>query len=634
MDILFTIILMLTIVLASNVINKFIPQIASPIIQILLGLLFALFNGSFHLTIESELLFALFVAPLVYYSGRMINRKIMWQIKKEIANMAILLVFISCITVGFLLHAVIPVISIASGIVLIASLGPTDDVAIDTIERNYKIPGSLLELLKGESVFNDVSSIIIFQIGLEMIESGSFSIGGSILEFLKMSLGGIFIGALCSVIKGLFTRWLCSQGIVNQTTHVLTGILTPVFIYCLAEHIGVSGILAIFISGLISPMDYPTDNPDVAQITFSINNIWDIASFTLEGLVFIILGMEIPGITSLLWNSSFSVNTTFIFAAVAICFTALLFIRFAWYELTMPEKNLHSGLIFALSGARGAVTMASVSSIPLILDNGSVFPQRDLFITIALGVVLLSIFVAHFILPFFVAKKDIHENHTVSNEVYLNVLQMVTKNLRGLCTDQTQNEITLVLQGYQQRIRQLENEGHMGEMEYFISKSLDKDIIFWKKECITKMFLSKEISKNTYEYFQECFQKTEELSNIKKASQVKHRILRSLPKNKLNRQEISKAVNACNEYVYQKLAANPYHAIDPEIERLHEYEQMRPGHTHHRQEIDKEQYNYYKKAGLHMERDLLQKEYEHGNLSKESLVSMKNNIAMLEMQIE
>ena len=177
MDILFGIIIMLMAVLASNIINKFIPQIAAPIIQIILGILLALFSGSFQFRIESELLFAVFVAPLVYYSGRMINRKVMWKIRKEIANMAILLVVVSCVIVGILLHLFIPAVTIASGIVLIASLGPTDDVAIDTIERNYKIPGSLLELLKGESVFNDVSSIIIFQIGLQMIEAGKFSAG-------------------------------------------------------------------------------------------------------------------------------------------------------------------------------------------------------------------------------------------------------------------------------------------------------------------------------------------------------------------------------------------------------------------------------------------------------------------------
>lgn len=201
MEILFGIMIMLMAVLLSNIINKFIPQIATPIIQIILGILLSLFDKSIHLTIEPELLFAVFVAPLVYYSGRMIDRKAIWKIRKQIANMAILLVVISCLLVGLLLHLIVPAITIASGIVLIASLGPTDDVAIDTIERNYTIPGTLLELLKGESIFNDVSSIIIFQIGLQIIESGKFSVSDSLFTFLKMSLGGVFIGAICSVIK-------------------------------------------------------------------------------------------------------------------------------------------------------------------------------------------------------------------------------------------------------------------------------------------------------------------------------------------------------------------------------------------------------------------------------------------------
>ena len=633
MDILFGIIIMLMAVLASNIINKFIPQIVAPIIQIILGILLALFSGSFQFRIESELLFAVFVAPLVYYSGRMINRKVMWKIRKEIANMAILLVVVSCIIVGILLHLFIPAVTIASGIVLIASLGPTDDVAIDTIERNYKIPGSLLELLKGESVFNDVSSIIIFQIGLQMIEAGKFSAGNSIWEFLKMSLGGVFIGAICSAVKVFFTRWLCSQGIVNQTTHVLTGILSPILIYCLAEHMGVSGILAIFIAGLISTVDYPDDNPDVAQITFTVNNFWEVVSFALEGLVFVILGLEIPEIIEKLWNGNFTVSAGMIFYAVLLCFAALLLVRFFWYELTMPQKDFHAGLVFALSGARGAVTMASVSSIPLTLGNGNLFPQRDLLITISMGVVILSIIVAHFILPFFVEKKELHGGHNVPDTVYLKVLQTVEKNIEKLGTQDSQQETVLVVQSYQERIRHLEKEGKMGEMEYDVAKSVDKEILRWKKECINRMYHLGEISQRTYEHFSECFQKSDEPNGIKNIIHARRRISKAFRKNELDREEFSEVLNQCNEYVYQKLSARRYHATEPELERLQEYEHLRSEHTRHKGKIDKEQYNYLKKAGLHMERDLLQKEYEEGNLTKESLNYMKKNITMLEMQI-
>lgn len=633
MEILFGIMIMLMAVLLSNIINKFIPQIATPIIQIILGILLSLFDKSIHLTIEPELLFAVFVAPLVYYSGRMIDRKAIWKIRKQIANMAILLVVISCLLVGLLLHLIVPAITIASGIVLIASLGPTDDVAIDTIERNYTIPGTLLELLKGESIFNDVSSIIIFQIGLQIIESGKFSVSDSLFTFLKMSLGGVFIGAICSVIKIFLTRWICSQGIVNQTTHVLIGVLSPVLIYCLAEHMDVSGILAIFISGLISSADYPKDNPDVAQITFSINNFWEVISFTLEGLVFVILGIEIPDIAINLWTGIFSVSTELVFVAIILCFIALLLVRFLWYELTMPQKSFYGGIVFALSGARGAVTMASVSSIPLVLDSGNIFPQRDLLITISMGVVILSILAAHFVLPIFVTKKELHGGHNVSDAVYLNVLRKVEKNIEKLCTDGTQKEMVLVLQSYHERIHHLEKEESMSELEYDMAKSVDKEILSWKKECINQMFHLGEINQTTYEYFSECFQKTDGQNNLKNIMHMKHKISRAFRKNELDKEEFSNVLNKCNEYVYQKLSARKYHATEPELDRLQEYEYMRSECSHHIREIDKEQYNYYKKAGLHMERDLLQKEYEQGNISKESLNYMKKNITMLEMQI-
>ena len=633
MDILFGIIILLMAVLASNIINKFIPQIAAPITQIILGVLLICLTPSFRVAINSEILFALFVAPLVYYSGRTINRKVMWKIRGSIANMAVLLVVVSCGIAGLFLHTLIPAISIASGVVLIAALGPTDDVAVDTLERNYHIPGNLLELLKGESVFNDVSSIIIFQIGLEMIESGKFSIGNSLFMFLKMSLGGVLVGLLCSLLKMFFAWWLCSQGIVNQTTHVLLGVITPILFYCIAEHLDVSGILAIFVSGLVSSSDYPDDNPDVAQITFAINNFWEMGAFTLEGLVFVILGMEIPDIAKNLWQNQFSIQTETLFLVVLFCFIVLLAIRFFWYELTMPQKDFQSGLIFALSGARGAVTMASVSSIPLVLANGSVFPQRELLITIAMGVVLISILVAHFVLPIFVEKKDLHGNQSVSDEIYLKILKSVEAQIRELDDGKSSNELGLVLQSYRERIQHLERENSLEKSEHDRMAALDKEILLWKKECIEQLYQSGKISENTYGTFAEYFLRMEQPSNRKMLKQLQHKVTRAFRNKELDRKEFSAALNQCDEVVYQKLLVHQKDAAGGELERLQEYERIRAQHEHYTPTINKEQYNRYRKIGLEMERDLLQSEYEQGNLTKDGLNSMKNNIALLEMQI-
>ncbi len=633
MDILFGIMILLMAVLASNVINKFIPQIAAPIIQIVLGILLICLVPSFRVAINAEILFALFVAPLVYYSGRTINRKVMWKIRGSIANMAILLVVVSCAVAGLFLHMLVPTISIASGVVLIAALGPTDDVAVDTLERNYHIPENLLELLKGESVFNDVSSVIIFQIGLEIIEYGKFSISNSLFVFLKMSLGGILVGMLCSLLKMFFARWLCSQGIMNRTTHVLLGILTPILFYCIAEHWGVSGILAIFVSGLISSSDYPDNNPDVAQITFSINNFWEMSAFTLEGLVFVILGTEIPDIVKNLWQNQLSVHTGAIFLVVLLVFAILLAIRFFWYALTMNQKDLQSTLIFALSGARGAVTMASVSSIPLLLADGSSFPERELLVTIAMGVVLISILVAHFILPAFVEKKDLHSNQAVSDAIYLQILKSVETQIREIDNGEVSHELSLVLQSYRERILHLERESVLGKSEHDKMAALDKEILFWKKECVEQLYRSGKISKITYDTFGEYFLRMEQPKGRKMLKQLQHKVTRAFRNKELDREEFSATLNKCDVIVYQKMLAHQKEATGVELERLREYEKICSEHEHHTTAINKDQYNRYRRIGLEMERKLLQNEYERGHLSKAGLKTMKNNIALLEMQI-
>ena len=163
MHIVFCIMIMLAAVLLADIIGKFFPRVPTPILQIILGVLITFLPISHGMEIEHEIFHFLFVAPLAYYGGMEMNKKVMWQMKKSVANMAVLLVILSGILVGGLIHALIPAVSLATAFTLMASLSPTDHIAVDNVERHSHVPENLMEMLKGESVVAEVTSVILFQ---------------------------------------------------------------------------------------------------------------------------------------------------------------------------------------------------------------------------------------------------------------------------------------------------------------------------------------------------------------------------------------------------------------------------------------------------------------------------------------
>ena len=343
------ILVLLLSILFSNIISRFIPKLSVPIIQILMGAIIAILHPQFIIELDPHIFLVVFIAPLLFYDGKNSDKRSLWNQRKDIILMALALVFITVILVGFLINKLSPSISLAAAFALAAALSPTDYVAVSALSKKISLPKKVIHLIEGEGLLNDASGIVSFKFALAAALTGTFSIFDATANFVLVAIGGIIVGFILEQILIYFEIFIRNLGMEDITIELFLQILTPYIIYVISEEIfKVSGILAVV---------------DVVIITLALH------------------------IIRFLW--------------------VYLIFKFGNKNLTKEQKkaNLRSAFLSALSGVRGAVTLATILSIPLFLENGDKFPERNLILFLAVGVILLTLCIATFILPMF-AQKD------------------------------------------------------------------------------------------------------------------------------------------------------------------------------------------------------------------------------------
>lgn len=662
MNLFLYVIIMIVGVLLSYIANRFIPKLAIPIIQILVGVGIAVLPLGFKLELDPEMFFLLFIAPLVYYGGMTANKLAMWDMRKSILNMAIVFVVITSLIVGSLVHFLIPAISLPAGIMLIASLGPTDDVAVASVGKRYSVPGKLMELLEGESIFNDVSGILLFQITLSIIIFGSFSVKQSIVQFFVFSLGGIIIASTFSLLKILLLKQLRILGIVNETIHVLISLTVPFLIFYVTELFSMSGILAMFTAGILYSFEKQNETPDTINQRLTSESLWEVLTFVLEGMVFIILGTEFPDIINSLVKESFIVGTEYILLYIVLITLVLALLRFIWSFLTLPQETYQdqklpiskwkASLIFSLSGARGAVTLASVYSIPLVLGNGDLFPQRSLMIVITMGVILCSIVLAYFVLPFFIKRKD-SDKRLKSAEVHLEMLQNIVLDLRKLTNAENQNEIGMVLKSYQDRIKELERSKNSSNEEADETSRLLNETIKWKMANVEFLIKSNQLDKALGNYYlalleKQLHKKRRKAHNIIEdfSERIKLIFYMRVGKHKDSQEalemkkQFSDLLSSNDEYVLKKLREKQsYDESGIVLEMINHFENSLADkrsrerfNNGKRPEFNSAALSELTAYSLQLEREQIQNMYETGRIEWDEANRLRNNVTLLEMQ--
>lgn len=648
------ILLMLAAVSLSNLVNRFIPSVSVPIIQIALGMLITLLPLHYELKLNPELFLLLFIAPLLFNDGRHADKEALWKLKKPILLLALGLVFVTVAVMGYFLNWLLPVIPLAAAFALAAALAPTDAVAVGALEQKVKIPHQTMQILEGESLINDASGLVSFQFAVAAMVTGVFSFKTASISFIAISLGGVVLGLLLTLVKYGVVKWLRKLGMENVTLHMLIEILTPFLIFMAAEELGVNGILAVVAAGIAHSFGYKKMNPELAKLSVVSKSTWSVIIFVLNGLVFLLLGTQLPDIIQTIWSNPDIGNFKVIMYTLLLTL-AVLGLRLIWAMLmdnpegAKPREpwrlRLKNALILSLSGVRGTITLASTLSLPFFLNDGTAFPARDLIIFLAAGVILWTLLASNYLLPLLLGKETQTEQEEDEIQAKIEILRNVVTGLNELTTDQNRLATAHIINMYTSRIRTLRKD----EKKDKTQRSLGLYVMKWERENTLLALEKKEVNPYTaYNYLERInqllFMRTRDVRYKKEVFPIKQwvEMFGMLNPARLSirerRAELTRLKIQNMAYVIEQLKgllSEGESDIEAVSSLILQYESIllrmtrNESDTYSRREFDLSMQDLGR-VGIQLERDNIQSMFETGRISRQGMKEMKRDILFME----
>lgn len=492
------ILLLMSAVLVSSVVEQIIPKVSVPLAQIAMGVVIAILAGNrIQIGLSADLFLVVFIAPLLFHEAVNSDKTALWHYKKTFLSYAIGLVVVITLAVGFAVHLMIPSISLAAAFALGAALGPTDAVAVASVSKEAQIPSRQQAILQGESLLNDASGIVSFQFAIAAATTGAFSLLRAVEDFAIEFIGGLLLG----LALGLFINWLIHKisdlGLESITFHVTLEVFTPFIVYMLGGILHVSGVIVVVTCGIVMSLSKQHLGPHASRLSIVSSSFWEVFAFALNGVVFVLLGTQLPNAIGNTWSddgiSSFDL-VIYIIVIVLIMHGTRLIWSIVSEKLvdrrkrrTRPFKEqMRSALITTLSGAKGTITLAIMFTIPTWVTTGGGmvrFPDRDLLIFLASGVIVVSLLLATYVVPLLaprVEKKS--ESQKQDAETSIEILRAVVEDLSAHITPGNRAGVTEVIRQYNDRITRLQNDSD------YLEEESDTDVrilvLQWEQEYV------------------------------------------------------------------------------------------------------------------------------------------------------
>lgn len=388
-------------------------RVAYPIVLVLGGLLMSLAKAFSNVSVDPELIFFIFLPPLLYDAAWQTSWRDFWKWRRVITSFAFPIVIITSCVVAFASTALIPGFTLALGFLLGGIVSPPDAISATTIMRQVKVPRSLVTIAEGESLLNDASALIVFRFALVAVITGQFFLADAVGSFFLVIVMGTAIGIGIGLVFYAIYRWLPT----TPALEIILSFLAPYFMYYVAELFHFSGVLSVVAGGLFLSSQRHVLLSFQGRVQGS--NVWSTIGFILNGLVFMLIGLELPHITAGLGDVSLvtaiwygvAISIILIMARLCCTFGASLFTRIASHFITVADRNpgWKVPVVFGWAGMRGVVSLAAALSIPVLLPSGEVFPHRNLILMITFVVILVTLVFQGLTLPWVIQKINLED---------------------------------------------------------------------------------------------------------------------------------------------------------------------------------------------------------------------------------
>lgn len=445
--------LIVAIVLLIMLANKL--KVAYPVLLVVAGLVISFIPGLPVLHIDPELIFVIFLPPLLYEAAFATSWKELWRWRRIVGSFAFIVVFLTATSVAFAANMLIPGFTLALGFLLGGIVSPPDAVSAGAILKFVSVPRRMSSILEGESLLNDASSLIIFRFALIAVATGQFIWLDATLSFVWMVIGGVGIGLVVAWLFMKFHRLLPT----DENMDIILSLVAPYVMYIAAEEVHSSGVLAVVSGGLLQSVRRHYFLRSSSRLRGT--NVWESLVFVLNGLVFLLIGLDLPEITQGLKQEGVGFSTAIGYgllitgvlivirfvASFGAVVTTLIVRNFA--NVADRNPGLRGPVILGWTGMRGVVSLAAALSIPIYLSEGVPFPHRNLILFITFVVITTTLLLQGLTLPWLIKRvpltqyEDNIPEHEAVKQLKRGLAQQALSHLKSKFGENVNHHFTL-----------------------------------------------------------------------------------------------------------------------------------------------------------------------------------------------
>jgi len=395
-------------------------HIPYPILFVIGGLLLGVIPGVPRVQLNPELVFVFFLPPLLYPAAVFTSWRDFRNDLRTISLLAVGLVLLTTVVIAWIAHRFMG-IPLAAGFVLGAIISPPDAIAATAIAERFRVPRRIVSILEGESLVNDATALVTYRFAIMAVVTGAFSLSDAGLRFLIAAFGGIAVGLIVGWLAERFHRH-----VEDAPIEITVSLLTPFAAYLPADRLGLSGVLSVVTAGLYFGWRLPEITDYKTRL--DARPVWDIVEFILNGLVFILIGLQLPSALHVAEGNNIP-PSRLVFYALIISL-AVVVVRIIWVFVMAylprwifkslrrrdPYPSWRHVAVVAWTGMRGVVSLAAALALPLKKADGSPFPGRDLIIFLSFIVILATLVVQGLSLPPLIRLLKIEDDDSLEKE--------------------------------------------------------------------------------------------------------------------------------------------------------------------------------------------------------------------------
>jgi CPA1 family monovalent cation:H+ antiporter len=438
-------------------------QVPYPIVLVIGGLIVSLIPNMPEVTLNPDIVFLVFLPPLLFAAAYQTS----WRdFRSNIVGISLLafgLVGFTVAALAFTAGWLLPGFDHRTGFVLGALVASTDAIAATAIARRVGLPRRITDLLEGESLVNDASSLVALEFAVAMIMTNQApTIGAGLLRLTYLAAVGVPVGLLAARL----VRWAQAR-LTDAPIEVMLTLVAPYLAYIAAESLHASGVLSTVACGLY--LGHKRSRALSTQARLESAAVWNTLEFVLNGLVFVLIGLQLPHI--LAGIRDLSLPALLLYGALLTL--VLIALRVTWVfaeswisrgirqlvKRPTPALPAKERFIVGWTGMRGVIALAAAFSLPEVLKDGSVFPQRNVLLFLTFCVILATLVAQGLSLPLLIRKlgmassaADYEENEARRRMLSAAINQI--RDLRSLANPLEVEALSDLLHHYRQRLEE------------------------------------------------------------------------------------------------------------------------------------------------------------------------------------